>query len=70
MNNAIWKHNSKIMKNPASSTTKTCNCRQKTDSPMDGNCIAECLIYKASLSATANKYYYGACENTFNKTLQ
>ena len=29
MNNFIRKHNSKIMKNPAPLTTKTCNYRQK-----------------------------------------
>ena len=40
------------MKNPAPSTTKTCNYRQKTDCPMDGSCLSECLIYKASVSAT------------------
>ena len=70
LNNVIWKHNSKIMKNPAPSTTKTCNCRRKTDCPMDGNCLSECLIYKASVSTTTNKYYYGTCENTLTRTLQ
>ena len=63
MNNVIRKHNSEIMKNPASSTTKTCNCRRKTDCPMDGNCLSECLVYKASVSTTTNKYYYDTCEN-------
>ena len=29
MNNVIRKYNSKIMKNPSASTTKTCNCRRK-----------------------------------------
>ena len=67
MNNVIWKHNSKIMKNPSPSTTKTCNCHRKTDCPMDGNCLSEYLIYKASVSTTANKYYYGTCENTFKE---
>ena len=67
MSNVIPKHNSKIMKNPAPSTTKTCNCRRKTDCPIDGNCLSECLIYKASVSTTANKYYYGPCENTFKE---
>ena len=47
MNNVIQRHNFKIMKNPAPSTTETCNCRRKTDFPMDGNCLSECLIYKA-----------------------
>ena len=45
-------HNSKIMKNLAPSTTKSCNCRRKTDCPMDGNCLSENLIYKASVSTT------------------
>ena len=34
---------------------------------MDGNCLSECLIWKASVSATTNKYYYGTCENTFKE---
>ena len=56
MNNVIRKHYSKIMKNP------TCNCRRKTDYSMDGNCLSECLIYKASVSTFNNNYYYGSCE--------
>ena len=67
MNNVIRKHNSKIMINPAPSTTKTCNCHRKTDCPMDVNCLSECLIYKASVITTANKYYYGNCENTIKE---
>ena len=53
------------MKNPATSNIKTCNCPQKTDCPMDGNCLSECLIYKASVNITTNKYYYGTWENAF-----
>ena len=34
---------------------------------MDGNYLSECLIYKASVSTTTNKYYYGTCENTFKE---
>ena len=67
MNNVIRKNNSKIMKNPAPSTTKTCNCRRKTDCPMNGNYLSECLIYKVSVITTVNKYYYGTCENTFKE---
>ena len=55
------------MKNPAPSTIKTCNCRRKIDCPMDGNYLSECLIYKASVSTTTNKYYYGTCENTLKE---
>ena len=67
LNNVIWKHNSKIMKNPAPSTTKTCNCRRKTDCPMDCNCLSDCLICKASGSTITNKYCCGTCENTFKE---
>ena len=67
MNNVIRKHNSKIMKNPAPSTTKTCNYRRKTDCPMDGNYLSECLIYKAPVSTTTYKYYYGTCKSTFKE---
>ena len=55
MNNVVRKHNSKIMKDPAPSTIKTCNCRRKADCPMDGNCLSEYLIYKASVNITTNK---------------
>ena len=60
MNNVIRKNNCKIMKNPVQSTTKICNCRRKTDCRIDGNYLSECRIYKASVSKTINKYYYGA----------
>ena len=60
MNNVIRKNNCKIMKNPVQSTTKICNCRRKTDCRIDGNCLSECRIYKASVSKIINKYYYGA----------
>ena len=67
MNNIIWKHNSKFMENPTPSTTKTSYCHWKTDCPMDGSCLSQSLIYKASVSSTANKYYYGTNENTFKE---
>ena len=67
MNNVIRKHNSKIMKNPATYITKTCNCRRKTDCPMNGNCLSECLIYKASVGTNTHKYYYSTSENTFKE---
>ena len=67
MNNIIRKHNSKTVKNPASSTTKTCSCHRRTDCSKDANCLSEYLIFKASVSTTTNKYYYGTCENTFKE---
>ena len=67
MNNIIRKHSSKIMKSSALSTTETCNCHRKIECSVDGNCLSECLIYKASVSATTNKYYYRTCKNDFKE---
>ena len=63
-NNFIQKYNSKIDKEPLPSNIKTCDCSRKADCPMNGNCLSECLIYKASVNTTTNKYFYGTCENT------
>ena len=67
MNNIIRKHNSNVMKDPIPPTTKTCNCRKKTDCPMNGNCLSECFIYKASIDTPTYRIYYGTCENTFKE---
>ena len=66
MKNVIRKH-SKIVKNPEPFTTKTCNCQRKTDCPMDGHCLSEYFIYKASVSTTTNIYCYDTYENTFKE---
>ena len=63
-NNFIQKYNSKVNKKPLPSNIKTCDCRRKADCPMNGNCLSEYLIYKASVNPTTNKYFYGTCENT------
>ena len=67
MNNIIRKHNSSVMKDPTPPTTKTCNCRRKTDCPMSGNCLSECFIYNASIETPTYRNYYGTCENTFKE---
>ena len=67
MNNVIGRHNFEIMKDSAPATIKTCNCRRKTDCPLAGNCLSECINYKALVNTTTNTYYYGACENTFKE---
>ena len=64
INNVIQKHSSKIIKNPASSTIKTCDCHRKTEGncPMDGNCLSESLIYKTSLNTTTYECYNSTCK--------
>ena len=65
-NNAIQKHNCKIMKDPALSTIKTCKCCQKQNA-LWMETISKCLIHKASVNTTTNKYYNGTCENPFKE---
>ena len=40
---------------------------KKTVCTMDGNCLSECIIYKASVNTTTSKYCYVTCENTFKE---
>ena len=34
---------------------------------MNGNCLSECFIYKASIDTPTFKIYCGTCENTFKE---
>ena len=64
----ISSHNAKLLqpeKPPVSQSG--CNCRNKSDCPMEGNCQAECIVYKAEISAPTKpeKIYYGLTEGEF-----
>ena len=39
MKNVIQKDNSKIMEDPKPTNNKTCSCRQKSDCPLNQNCL-------------------------------
>ena len=55
MRSIIQKHNRKII-NKDNNTTPVvkCNCR-KQPCPLDGNCLAECVVYEASITQNDNK---------------
>ena len=55
MKNVIQKHNSKIMKDPKPTNNKTCSCRQKSDCPLNQNCLSKCLVYNAVVKHIYNK---------------
>ena len=60
-------HNGKII-NSKPPPSKSCNCRRKDSCPLQGNCLASCLVYKAEVSTTREKkVYYGACSGTFKE---
>ena len=65
-------HDIKILeknRNPSGQLAKGCNCRDKSDCPLPGNCQEYAIIYNAEVkqenSATAS--YIGLCEPTFKK---
>ena len=48
--------------------SKTCNCRKKEECPMEGNCLASCLVYKAEVKTSDDKkVYYGSCSGSFKE---
>ena len=44
MSMIIKKHNKKIINNKATPTTPPCNCRKKTECPLNGNCQQQCHL--------------------------
>jgi hypothetical protein len=48
--------------------TNTCNCRSKASCPLDGECLATSIIYKADISTDNEAFtYVGMTEGTFKK---
>ena len=66
MSSVISAHNAKVL-NDDPPTQDKCNCRKPDECPLNGNCLAESVIYKAAVSAEnlPTKYYYGMAEGDF-----
>ena len=63
----IKSHNSKVLKE-ADENEKKCNCRYNNPCPLDGNCLASCVVYKAEVTSDdEEKIYYGSCMGTFKE---
>ena len=63
----ISNNNAKVLAPTQEQPKRECNCRQPTSCPLNGQCLTECVVYKASVS-TANKpvrYYHGLTEGPF-----
>ena len=69
MASIISGHNAKILNSNTEVNTggKECNCRKRDECPLNGACLTESMIYKASVSAKnlPTKYYYGVTEGDF-----
>ena len=47
---------------------ENCNCRNKSNCPLNGNCLKSCLIYKATISSENKRdVYYGSCSTAVKK---
>ena len=63
----IKKHNAKILKPNENTINKECNCRKKSECPLDGECMTPSTIYKATVTSTNRepKAYIGMTESNF-----
>ena len=74
MKSLINTHNTKLLNKTVEQTQtlanskKTCNCRIKQECPLQGNCLARTVVYKATITTqTTTKTYVGSTEATFKK---
>ena len=70
MQQIIKAHNAKIIKGKdiIDPNRKTCNCRQPTKCPLEGNCLSGCIIYKATVSLEKEQVaYIGLTSTTFKE---
>ena len=65
----IKKHNKKIINNKATPTTSPCNCRKKTECPLNGNCQQPSVIYQATakIKNKPEKVYLGLTEGPWKQ---
>ena len=64
--NIIKQHNSKVLSKTNDNSNHKCNCRSKPNYPMNGECLSQCLGYKATSTTSSNSFvYYGTSEREF-----
>ena len=68
MKSVIQNHNTNLQsKQTTPVAASSCSCRQKSECPLNNECLSENFVCKAAFSQTPlqiNKYYYGTCEKT------
>ena len=63
----ISSHNSKALTPAPEQATRLCNCRQPDKCPLIGQCLTECVVYRATVSVPQkpDNQYYGLTEGPF-----
>ena len=74
MNNVsqIIKHHSRNVSDKKEKQTNPCNCRNKNEYPLNGNCKAQNIIYNCTVSATPKfkqRVYLGTAEGNCKQRL-
>ena len=61
---AINSHNRKILHSPVNNKSRTCNCINKADCPLQKKCLSENMLYQADISSEnfQTKIYYDISE--------
>ena len=68
MGSIISAHNAKVLSPPAlTAPQRKCNCRRPAECPLDGECNAQCIVYKATVSAPdkPTMSYFGISDGEF-----
>ena len=66
MKSIISSHNKHVLSNANTTTPQpdTCNCRKKSDFPLEGKCLQTNVIYQATVTTeTATEIYVGLATN-------
>ena len=71
----ISQHNARILSKrrqiqATQSTESNCNCREKANCPLQGNCLTKSLVYQAEVTVddgSSNMKYIGMTADTFKK---
>ena len=69
LKNVIQSHNAKVLsKTNNTGQKKTCNCKQANTCPLQGNCLQNTVVYKATVNTeTETKSYIGSTEGSFKQ---
>ena len=68
---AIINHNERLLQDQSEdkpTSEKMCNCRCREECPLDGKCLRECIVYKATVTQTQSnnkETYIGFTDNAF-----
>ena len=69
--NIISSNNKNIINSGNKANGKTCNCRNKSNCPLDNKCLINKIVYKAEIETNndinelSNKVYFGISETEF-----